>query len=54
MVELGREYGELIAKMASGVIVDADRLKAGTKVEPIQFSINELCLAFIRHPPIAA
>ena len=48
-VESRRKYGELIAKLASGVNINADKLKASAKVEPGQFTINELCLAFMRH-----
>lgn len=48
-VESRRKYGELIAKLASGLDIDAERLKAGAKVEPGQFTVNELCLAFMRH-----
>ena len=48
-VESRRKYGELIAKLASGININADKLKASAKVEPGQFTINELCLAFMRH-----
>lgn len=48
-VESRRKYGELIAKLASGLNIDGERAKAGATVEPGQFTVNELCLAFMRH-----
>ena len=48
-VESRRLYGELIAKLASGVDIDAAKFKACARFEPRAFSVNELCLAFMRH-----
>ncbi len=48
-VESRQRYGELIATCASGVDIAPDKLKAGTKIDPGQFTVNELCLAFMRH-----
>ena len=48
-VESRRMYGEFIAALASGVDVDAAKLKAGARIEPRAFTVNELCLAFMRH-----
>jgi len=54
-VESRRMYGELIAKLASGVDIDTEKLKgdaaklkAGAKIEPGGYTVNELCLAFMR------
>ena len=48
-VESRQKYGELIARLASGVDIDAGKLKAGTKIDPGQFTVNELILGFMRH-----
>ncbi len=48
-VESRQKYGELIARLASGVNIAATKLKAGTKIDAGQFTVNELCLAFMRH-----
>ena len=57
-VESRQRYGQLIAKLASGVDFDAASFKASTssrrsvgsaKVEPGGYTVNELCLAFMRH-----
>lgn len=47
--ESRRKYGELIAKFASGAGIDGETLKAGVKIQAGQFTVNELCLAFLRH-----
>ena len=48
-VESRQRYGELIATCVSGVDITHDKLKSGTKIDPGQFTVNELCLAFMRH-----
>lgn len=48
-VESRRLYGELIAKLASGVDVSPVKLKGKVTIESGGFTVNELCLAFMRH-----
>lgn len=48
-VESRRLYGELIARLASGVDVSAMKFGAGATIEAGEVTVNELCLAFMRH-----
>ena len=48
-MESRRLCGEFLDKLASGVDIDAAKLKAGARIEPGAFTVNELCLAFMRH-----
>lgn len=48
-VESRQLYGELIAKLASGVATDVAAVKSIMKIAPGEFTVNELCLAFMRH-----
>lgn len=48
-VESRHRYGQLIARTASGMDVDTATLKASTTIEPGGYTVNELCLAFMRH-----